>query len=303
MPVLRLKIGVDPLHASALLEPPRQPVLFHLIHRKHPAAHGDVDAWLQAVQGTDRQTQVEQGVRVAKACRLHGAGQYDDLAFDIGKVGTRDGHGIGTVGDQYVIVGAGGNARVNQLAVSVVQFQAVLAHQRLHAVLEAYPGLGEQLAYHRLADLVLAERVEIDLVDGPASGENLYEHAQSLFAGPSMTSDVQENSPLAAVPSWWVYMVRAANGHLYTGISTDPARRFRQHQRGSGARFFRRSPAVALVWYDRCADHSAALRRELAIKALSKLRKEELISAFDDAPSVPTNACAEAVAGAKLAES
>lgn len=124
-----------------------------------------------------------------------------------------------------------------------------------------------------------------------------------LFAGPSMNSDIQDNSPAAPTAAWWVYMVRAANGHLYTGISTDPARRFRQHQRGTGARFFRRSPAVALVWYDRCADHSAALRRELAIKALSKPRKEQLISGFDNGPSIPTSACSEEGVGAKLVQS
>ncbi|WP_304640962.1 GIY-YIG nuclease family protein [Pseudomonas sp.] len=116
-----------------------------------------------------------------------------------------------------------------------------------------------------------------------------------------MNSDIQDNSP-AASTAWWVYMVRAANGHLYTGISTDPARRFRQHQRGTGARFFRRSPAVALVWYDRCADHSAALRRELAIKSLSKPRKEQLISGFDSGSSISPSGCSANEAGAKLVQ-
>ncbi|NWN47261.1 GIY-YIG nuclease family protein, partial [Pseudomonas sp. MAFF 301514] len=46
---------------------------------------------------------------------------------------------------------------------------------------------------------------------------------------------------------WFVYLVRAANGALYCGISNDPVRRFASHQSGKGARFFLSSPAVALV--------------------------------------------------------
>lgn len=105
---------------------------------------------------------------------------------------------------------------------------------------------------------------------------------------------------LVPVKVWWVYMVRAQNGHLYTGISTDPQRRFVQHQRGKGARFFNRSPAQALVWADRCVDHSDALRRELAIKALAKVAKERLISQFNDSTSSAASACAGACSTAKL---
>ena len=96
-----------------------------------------------------------------------------------------------------------------------------------------------------------------------------------------MPPDSAEHSPaIATAPlqRWWVYMVRAENGHLYTGISTDPERRFLEHQSGKrGARFFNRSPASALVWRELCTDRPAALRRELAIKALRKTAKERLI--------------------------
>lgn len=96
-----------------------------------------------------------------------------------------------------------------------------------------------------------------------------------------MPLDATEHSPKsAAKPAqiWWVYMVRAENGHLYTGISTDPERRFQEHLNGKrGARFFNCSPAHALVWRECCGDKSAALRRELAIKALRKNAKEQLI--------------------------
>lgn len=95
-------------------------------------------------------------------------------------------------------------------------------------------------------------------------------------------------------------MVRAENGHLYTGISIDPERRFREHRRGKGARFFRRSPASALVWWRSCDGHGDALRQELRIKALSKVAKERLISQFDSAPSFAAKPCAVRLAAAKL---
>lgn len=110
----------------------------------------------------------------------------------------------------------------------------------------------------------------------------------------------QASATTDAEKAWWVYMVRAANGYLYTGISTDPQRRFVQHQRGKGARFFNRSPAVALVWHERCANHSAALRQERAIKSLAKATKERLISQFNADLSISTSCCALTAPNAKL---
>lgn len=83
---------------------------------------------------------------------------------------------------------------------------------------------------------------------------------------------------------WFVYLVRAANGALYCGISDDPQRRFATHQSGRGARFFHSSPAVALVHVEACADKSQALRRERAIKRLPKKAKEALVLAGPPQP-------------------
>ncbi|BCG26793.1 hypothetical protein TUM18999_49840 [Pseudomonas tohonis] len=79
---------------------------------------------------------------------------------------------------------------------------------------------------------------------------------------------------------WFVYLVRAANGALYCGISDDPQRRFAQHQSGKGARFFHSSPAQALVYIEACAGKGDALRRERAIKLLRKSAKEALAAAY-----------------------
>lgn len=89
----------------------------------------------------------------------------------------------------------------------------------------------------------------------------------------------------AVEKAWFVYLVRAANGALYCGISDDPQRRFAQHQSGKGARFFHTSPALALAYVEACAGKCDALRRERAIKRLSKSAKEALILAVDSAAS------------------
>ena len=85
--------------------------------------------------------------------------------------------------------------------------------------------------------------------------------------------------PTVAKP-WFVYLVRAANGALYCGISDDPQRRFTQHQNGKGARFFHSSPAQALVYVEACADKAAALREERVIKQLKKSAKEALVASY-----------------------
>lgn len=77
---------------------------------------------------------------------------------------------------------------------------------------------------------------------------------------------------------WFVYLVRAANGALYCGISDDPQRRFAAHRSGKGARFFHSSPAQALVYVEACAGKGAALSRERAIKRLGKPAKERLVA-------------------------
>ncbi|MCY1266500.1 GIY-YIG nuclease superfamily protein [compost metagenome] len=82
---------------------------------------------------------------------------------------------------------------------------------------------------------------------------------------------------------WFVYLVRAANGALYCGISDDPQRRFEAHRSGRGARFFHSSPAQALVYVEACAGKGEALSRERAIKALRKPAKERLAAS---APSL-----------------
>ena len=88
------------------------------------------------------------------------------------------------------------------------------------------------------------------------------------------SSDIAAEATLPASKPWFVYLVRAANGSLYCGISDDPVRRFATHQSGKGARFFLSSPAVALVYTEQCASKGEALRQERLIKKLKKSAKE-----------------------------
>ncbi|MDD1013318.1 GIY-YIG nuclease family protein [Pseudomonas rubra] len=79
---------------------------------------------------------------------------------------------------------------------------------------------------------------------------------------------------------WFVYLVRAANGSLYCGISNDPQRRFLEHQKGSGARYFKTSPAKALVYVEQWPDKGEALRQERLVKKLRKKAKEALVASY-----------------------
>ena len=75
-------------------------------------------------------------------------------------------------------------------------------------------------------------------------------------------------------PVWWVYILRCGDGTLYTGITDDVERRLKAHNSGKGAKYTRGRAPVKLVYREEQPDKSAALKRELDIKALP--RKEKL---------------------------
>jgi putative endonuclease len=82
--------------------------------------------------------------------------------------------------------------------------------------------------------------------------------------------------------TWWVYIVQATNGFLYTGIATDPKRRFKEHCEGKkGAKFFRRSQPQKIVYLEQHDSRSLATSREIAIKKLSRAQKLRLIASYE----------------------
>ena len=76
---------------------------------------------------------------------------------------------------------------------------------------------------------------------------------------------------------WFVYLLRWADGSLYTGIAKDVDRRCQQHNAGTASRYTRSRLPVVVVYREAHASRSLALRREAAIKALSRRQKEALI--------------------------
>jgi predicted GIY-YIG superfamily endonuclease len=77
---------------------------------------------------------------------------------------------------------------------------------------------------------------------------------------------------------FFVYMVRCADGTLYTGLARDPHARVQVHNSGKGAKYTRARLPVSLVYAERCESLSAALKRERQLKPWRRTRKEALIA-------------------------
>ncbi|WP_347329634.1 GIY-YIG nuclease family protein [Marinimicrobium locisalis] len=86
---------------------------------------------------------------------------------------------------------------------------------------------------------------------------------------------------------WQVYIILGDDGRLYTGITTDIERRWREHTQGpKGARYFRGRRPERLCYLEAHPDRSSASRREYAIKQLNRREKEQLIASAP-APHTP----------------
>ena len=81
-----------------------------------------------------------------------------------------------------------------------------------------------------------------------------------------------------------VYILRCGDGTLYTGCTNDLSRRLAAHNAGKGAKYTRSRRPVELVYREEVPDKSAALRREAAIKGLSRGEKLALIQRLENAP-------------------
>ena len=85
---------------------------------------------------------------------------------------------------------------------------------------------------------------------------------------------------------FYVYVLRCMDGSLYTGITTDVERRFRQH-RGElpgGAKYTRSHPPTGIEAVFPCENRSEALKLERRIKAMPKEEKEKTIRNTDNTP-------------------
>ena len=76
---------------------------------------------------------------------------------------------------------------------------------------------------------------------------------------------------------YYVYMILCEDNTLYTGITTDPERRLKEHKEGTGAKYTRAHGALEMVYLEEAPDRAEASKREAAIKKLSREAKLKLI--------------------------
>lgn len=80
--------------------------------------------------------------------------------------------------------------------------------------------------------------------------------------------------------SWLVYILRCSDGTLYTGITTDLARRVAEHNDDDrlAARYTRSRRPVELIYHESCDNRAIAAQREYAIKQMKRQAKVQLIN-------------------------
>jgi putative endonuclease len=87
-----------------------------------------------------------------------------------------------------------------------------------------------------------------------------------------------EENKKPASNRFFCYILQCSDGTFYTGWTTDPERRARQHNNGTGARYTRSRRPVRLVYVEEQPDRVTAMKRERAIKSLSREQKKKLIN-------------------------
>jgi len=77
---------------------------------------------------------------------------------------------------------------------------------------------------------------------------------------------------------WYCYIIECENNFLYTGITKDIEKRFKDHQTSKkGAKFTKKNKPIRIVWQEEQENYSTAIKREMEIKAWRKKRKMKFI--------------------------
>ena len=76
---------------------------------------------------------------------------------------------------------------------------------------------------------------------------------------------------------WYLYVLQCGDNTLYTGITNDLERRIKQHDNGTASRYTRSRLPVTLAYQERCRGRSSALKKEYAMKQLSRKEKKRYI--------------------------
>ena len=95
---------------------------------------------------------------------------------------------------------------------------------------------------------------------------------------PPTSNHLPERSASPPGAKWLCYILRCADGTLYTGITNDLEKRIHAHNTGSASKYTRGRMPVELMFVECCADKSSALKREMDIKNLVRTEKLALIS-------------------------
>ena len=93
----------------------------------------------------------------------------------------------------------------------------------------------------------------------------------------------------AKMVEWFIYLIRCADGTLYTGITTNVSRRFAEHQsdaKGKGAKYLRGRGPICLVYQKAVGSRSLAAKLESRIKKFSKKKKEALVAGAVDVQEI-----------------
>ncbi|MBI3315433.1 MAG: GIY-YIG nuclease family protein [Candidatus Omnitrophica bacterium] len=77
---------------------------------------------------------------------------------------------------------------------------------------------------------------------------------------------------------WYLYILKCSDKSLYTGVTTDVARRFKEHQAGKGAKALRAKRPLGIVYQEKHRTRGAAQKREAEIKRWTRPKKLALVS-------------------------
>jgi putative endonuclease len=78
----------------------------------------------------------------------------------------------------------------------------------------------------------------------------------------------------------YCYILECSDGTYYTGWTTDPERRVKQHNKGIGAKYTSTRRPVKLVYLEQQLNRTDAMKRELAIKKMKRIQKSKLVDGF-----------------------
>ena len=79
----------------------------------------------------------------------------------------------------------------------------------------------------------------------------------------------------------YCYIVECSDGTYYTGWTTDPERRVKQHNKGVGAKYTSTRRPVKLVYLEQQSTRTDAMKRELAIKKMNRIQKSKLVEGYE----------------------